>query len=219
MIYLDNQPDSPKIILVSLKYGVIKDERIIFVTKGGEHLNLKLNCRENLVLQTSCVYLQMSPLMDKEDVGDVAVIKFGTSPCGSPSNPIFPAVCEGLILKYKPKVISIDEEPVKIKNADKKFIQVPGMVTLDTGNDAATGISRKLLEELNLEDKIDYSKKRKFMVAGGSSIECNRVHITLKIRGMKFPTNALVGALAPKTDLLIGMEIISKLNDENFTLG
>ena len=98
MIYLDNQPDSPKIILVSLKYGVIKDERIIFVTKGGEHLNLKLNCRENLVLQTSCVYLQMSPLMNKEDVGDVAVIKFGTSPCGSPSNPIFPAVCEGLIL-------------------------------------------------------------------------------------------------------------------------
>ena len=121
--------------------------------------------------------------------------------------------------EYKPKVISIDEEPVKIKNADKKFIQVPGMVTLDTGNDAATGISRKLLEKLNLEDKIDYSKKRKFMVAGGSSIECNRVHITLKIRDMKFPTNALVGALAPKTDLLIGMEIISKLNDENFTLG
>ena len=96
-IYLESQPEAPRIFLVSLKYGFIKNERVLFGTKGGEHVDLKLNCRENLSLSTSHVRLQLRRVTDEDDVGDVALIRFGTSECGL-RYPIFPGVCEGLIL-------------------------------------------------------------------------------------------------------------------------
>lgn len=99
-MYLECQPENPKTFLIGLKYGFIQNERIIFGTQGGEHINLKLNCRENLTLSTSPVFLQMKRRMaeDEEDVGDVAVVRFSgrelslRTPCWSW------AVCEGLIL-------------------------------------------------------------------------------------------------------------------------
>lgn len=96
-MYLESKPEKPIIFLVSLKAGVIKNERITFVTKSGEQVNLKLNCRENLNLLTSCVPLQLRKVTGEDDVGDVAVVKFGTSECGL-RNPFYPGVCEGLIL-------------------------------------------------------------------------------------------------------------------------
>lgn len=90
-LYLQTKPDKPKIILVSLKSGIIKNERIYFHTKGDDHqIDLKLNCREHLTLSTTPVTLQTRKVTDEEDVGDLLLIKFGTTVC--------PAVCEGLIL-------------------------------------------------------------------------------------------------------------------------
>lgn len=53
-------------------------------------------------------------------------------------------------------MISIDEEPVKIKNADGKCVLVK-KVKFDTGNDGGTAISSGLLHKLGLEP--DRSKK------------------------------------------------------------
>ena len=50
-------------------------------------------------------------------------------------------------------------------------------------------------------------------------VECSRVNLKLKIRGHVIPVRALAGAPAPGIDLLIGMDVIRKLNDENFSLG
>ena len=101
-IYLESKPENPRVFLVTLKYGVIMNERLIFHTKGdSQSADLKLNCRENLSLSTSPVYLQLRPVRDDDDdVGDVALIRFDTTECGL-RTPIYPAVCEGLILsKY-----------------------------------------------------------------------------------------------------------------------
>ena len=98
--YLQTKPDKPKIFLVSLKCGIIKNERIHFQAKGDDHpINLKLNCREHLTLSTTPVTLQTRKVTNKEDVGDLVLIKFGTTNVSeSPRSPIYPAVCEGLIL-------------------------------------------------------------------------------------------------------------------------
>ena len=119
--------------------------------------------------------------------------------------------------EYKPQTISIDEEPVKIQDGDGNIILVPGTVKFDTGNDAGTAISKELGDTLGL--KPDSRKKRKVHVTGGYVIEYKKVTIKLFIRKRQFIVDALFGAVASGTDLLVGMEIIKRLNGENFTLG
>ena len=119
--------------------------------------------------------------------------------------------------EHKPQIISTDEEPVKIQNGEKIYIYVPGSVKFDTGNEVATAISTDLVEKLDLEP--DRTKRMRLVVAGGSVLDCYTVKIKLRIRGHMFKLNAPVGAVAPGTDLLIGQDIIKKLNDENFSLG
>ncbi len=119
--------------------------------------------------------------------------------------------------EHKAKVISIDDEPVKIKNQSGKMILVPGSVKFDTGDDAGTGISNELVEELRL--KPDCRKRRRVTGPGGTVLTCSVVEVTVVIRRRKFRRTALVGATAPGTDLLIGMDIIKRLNDKNYTLG
>ena len=97
-MYLKRKPENGKPFLVSLKSAYIKNERIHFQTKGDDHLiDLKLNCRENLTLSTARVDLQIRRVTSEDDVGDLALIKFGTTDV-SLRQPIYPAVCEALIL-------------------------------------------------------------------------------------------------------------------------
>ena len=119
--------------------------------------------------------------------------------------------------EYKPQTISIDEEPVKIQDGDGNIILVPGTVKFDTGNDAGTAISKELGDTLGL--KPDSRKKRKVRITGGDVIEYKKVTIKLFIRKRQFIVDALFGAVASGTDLSVGMEIIKRLNGENFTLG
>ncbi|KAJ7393289.1 hypothetical protein OS493_006258 [Desmophyllum pertusum] len=168
-IYQEDRPPDRRICLIAMKCGYIENERICFITKLGELVNLKLNCRENLVLSTSPVVLQVRRVADDE-VGDVAVVRMGDSECGV-RNPTYQGVCEGLILKLKPKVISIDEEPVKII-VDGNIIRFPGTVKFDTGNDFATAISNELVDSLGLEP--DHSKKVKVSLPGGGVLQCSR---------------------------------------------
>lgn len=118
---------------------------------------------------------------------------------------------------HKAKIISIDDEPVKIKDHKGQVIPVPGNVKFDTGNDVATAISEKLVEKLDLLP--DDNKKRRVTGAGGTVLHCSTVEITVVIRKRRYRRLALVGAQAPGTDLLIGMDIIESLNDKDYTLG
>ena len=118
--------------------------------------------------------------------------------------------------EHKPKEISIDEELVEIEDADGNMFRVPGDVKFDTGNDAGTAISNKLVDALSLEP--DHSKKRKLLVPGGGSLQCSSVPITIRIRRRKFKVDAIVGAVAPDTDLLVGRDIMRKLGEKGFTL-
>lgn len=141
-----------------------------------------------------------------------------------------------MLLGYKPKVISVEEEMVEIMNADGNYVNCPGMVTFDTGNCGRTAISRKLVKELNLEDKIDHENKVRYWGVARddedkqisnlcSTIELlyiilwSTIEINIKIRKKEFPVSALYGVPAEGTDLLIGMDIIKQLFDEDFTLG
>lgn len=96
-IYQDCPPSKGNCCLISIKYGDIKNERISFVTKCGEPLDLKLNCWANLVMSTSPVQLQIRAVEDDNEVGDVALVRMGDSEC-SLRNPTYQGVCEGLIL-------------------------------------------------------------------------------------------------------------------------
>ena len=96
-IYQNCPPSERSVALIGIKYGNIKNERISFVTKRGERLDLKLNCRDNLVMSTSPVQLQIRAVEDEDDVGDVALVRMGDSEC-SLRNPTYQGVCEGLIL-------------------------------------------------------------------------------------------------------------------------
>ena len=120
---------------------------------------------------------------------------------------------------YKPFIISRDEELVDIQKACGEVIPVPEhwRVLFDTGNEVATGISRRCLLELNLQP--DPSKKRKVKLAGGGSGQFETVEINLIIRGYPFKVCALVDAVAEGTDLLVGMDIIKKLFDSGYTIG
>lgn len=97
-IYMDCK-GSPnrRIALISMKCAVMENERIKFWTRDDEHVNLKLNCRENLQLTTSPVELQLRDVEDEDDVGDVALVIFNTSDHDL-RNPTYWAVCDGLIL-------------------------------------------------------------------------------------------------------------------------
>ena len=133
-----------------------------------------------------------------------------------------------LFSEYKPYVISRDEEPVKIQNASGEMIPIHHVfglesgkirwkVLFDSGSEAGTGISRELLEELNL--KADPEKKKEVEVIGGGSCEFETVQIDLSIRGFHFPANGLVGAVAKDTNLLVGMDVIKKLFDQGYSIG
>ena len=106
---------------------------------------------------------------------------------------------------------------MKIKDHNGHIITVPGNVKFDTGNDAGTAISEELVEKLDLLP--DHSKKRRVTGAGGTILHCSMVKITVIIRRRRYKCQALVGATAPATDLLIGMDIIEKLTDKDYALG
>ena len=115
-------------------------------------------------------------------------------------------------------MISISEEPVEIRHGDGTWMTVPGEVLFDTGNELATGISEKLVDKLDLQP--DRRKPRNVVVGGGHELHCSRVAIKIKVRGDTYKVNnALVGAPAPNTDLLIGKDVIDKLIDRKYTFG
>lgn len=120
------------------------------------------------------------------------------------------------LLGLKPKEISIDEEPVKIEDKAGYLSWVPGNVTFDAGNTVGTAISDKLVGSLDL--KPDNTKKKKVTIPGGTILQCRTAPIKIIIRGQKFNVNALVGAVAPPTDLLIGMDVMQKLGDKGYSL-
>lgn len=100
-MYLASEPENPVIFLVSIRNGVIQNERIQFATRAREFAILKLNCREHHMMSLGPSRLPLKCLTDEEDVGDVMVVKFDTSDNGLRS-PVYTAVCEGLILsKFK----------------------------------------------------------------------------------------------------------------------
>ncbi|PFX12452.1 hypothetical protein AWC38_SpisGene23591 [Stylophora pistillata] len=200
-----------RIYFIGIRACTIKNERVALETMDGELLDMPLNCRENLVLSTAPVQLQLKRPgeVGNDDVGGVAVVKYEACKF----------TCEGLILRYKPLVISRDEEPVQIKNGCGKVIPVSRChcVLFDTGNDAATGISRELLLELNLQPY--RNKKREVKLAGGRLGQFEMVEIELVIRGHHFNVCALIDAPAEGTDLLVGMDIIRQLYDLGYTIG
>ena len=126
------------------------------------------------------------------------------------------------LLGHKPKVISLEEEPVAVMNAEGNFIACAKRV-FDTGNFLATGISRKLVKRLNLKSNIDYTKTMSYEGVGGGddgSQTCHPINIIVKIRDMTFPVKAAYGVTPEKIDLLIGrVDIIRELWKNGFTLG
>ena len=122
-------------------------------------------------------------------------------------------------------MISVEDEPVEIMNAGGMFIDCPRVVTFDTGNSIATAISKELVKELNLEDRIDDKNKRRYTGVvrddDGKPISklCSTIKISIKIRRRKFNVEALYNVTAENTGLLIGMDIIDQLFDQEFTLG
>ena len=122
-------------------------------------------------------------------------------------------------------MISVEEEHVEIMNADDTFVDCSAVVTFDTGNAVATGISGNLVKDLRLEDKIDHTHRRRYAGIGrdqeGNPIfgECSTIKINIKIRETFFSVKALYNVTDENTDLLIGMDIINQLFDTGFTLG
>ena len=90
-------------------------------------------------------------------------------------------------------------------------------VLFDTCNEVDTGISRELMEELNLQ--ADPNKKKKAKVIGGGSCEFQTIQIVLVIRGHRFSVCGLVDAVAEDTNLLMGVDIIQPLCDLGYTIG
>ena len=128
---------------------------------------------------------------------------------------------------YKPYVISRDEEPVKIQNASGEMSPIHHVfglesgkmrwkVLFDTGNEVGTGISRELLEELDLlpDDKEEVVE----LIGGGSDTYKTR-ELKLFIRGCHFRAHGLVGAVAKDTNLLMGTDVIEQLYDRGYTIG
>lgn len=122
-----------------------------------------------------------------------------------------------LIAEYKPTVISIDEEPVKIRAGNGSFIPVPGNVLFDTGNLNATGISEELTNKLGLQE--DGTKLKKVKLPDDKEGQFGTVPLQIVVRGIIYKVNALVGVPAVGTDLLIGIDIIKKLIERKFSFG
>lgn len=91
---------SPSIAAISMKNATIKNERVEFVTKKDEVVNMRLLCRENLQQSTSSIALQLRETTDADDVGDVALVTFQIKyqRCKSRRNLIYEAVCVGLLI-------------------------------------------------------------------------------------------------------------------------
>lgn len=197
-----------RVHLIQIRAGTILNETVTLETMDKEWLNMPLNCRESLLLSATPVQLQLKTADDEVD--GVAIVK-----CKGGE-----FTCEGLISRYKPYIISRDDEPVEIQNGYGKMIPVSrhGRVLFDTGNEAATGISRKLLLKLKL--KPDPTKKEVVELAGGRSDQFETAEIELIIRGHHFKVNALVGATAKGTDLLVGYkDVIETLYGLGYTIG
>lgn len=95
--YLRGKQEIDQIFIIAIASGLILNDKISLETRGGEHLALMLNCRENLTMSVAPLFLHIKESED-EDVGDVAIIKFIPSP-SDPLPPSYTAVCEGLILR------------------------------------------------------------------------------------------------------------------------
>lgn len=87
----------------------------------------------------------------------------------------------------------------------------------DTGNLNATGISRKLLSELDLTE--DRSKLQNVRLPDGNIGQFGGVGLQIVVRGVKYKVNALFGVPATGTDLLIGIDIIKHLKERKLTFG
>ena len=114
-------------------------------------------------------------------------------------------------------MISITEEPVEVKDGNGRWMRVPGDVLFDTGNKSQTAISGELVDKLDLQP--DRRKLRKVVAAGDTQLQCSTVDIEVNVRNNKFKVEALVGATAPPTDLLIGSDIINPLTKKKYTFG
>lgn len=219
---MTSEREEPKIMLVTIVKGAIMNEMVTLSTKGHEDYHMKLNCRENLPLSVEPLDLYLHKPLEDDEVGDLAVIKLSPSPCGQEH--VYAPECEGLLLRYKPKVISLKEEPVEIMKADGTFIDCLCR-KFDTGNDAAACISGEMVAKLDLEDRIDYEDIRGYRVVGTDANgnpnggECYTIEIHIKIRGMVFPVKALYDVNDGEHDLLIDMDVIGQLFDKGFTLG
>ena len=90
---------------ISLKCGVVENDRISVITKLGELFNLKLNCREDVILPLSPSTLELSHEEDNKDAVDSAVVEMEEplliSGVDGLSKPSYPVLGEGLNLsKY-----------------------------------------------------------------------------------------------------------------------
>ena len=121
-------------------------------------------------------------------------------------------------------MISVDEEPVEVMNADSTFVSSLQLSKFDTQNTAATCISTTFVRLLGLEDRVDH-KKRTYTGAAKDdrgqriSAECSTIEITMKVRGMEFSVTAYYDVTPEHCDLLIGNDVIGKLFEKGFMLG
>ena len=87
---------------ISRKCGVVENDRISIITKLGELLNLKLNCKEDVIVPLSPSTLELSHVEDNKDVVDGAVVEMEepllTSGVDGLSKPSYPVLGEGLNL-------------------------------------------------------------------------------------------------------------------------
>ena len=75
---------------ISLKCGVVENDRISVITKLGELLNLKLNCREDVILPLSPSTLELSHVEDNKDVVEMEepLLISGVDGLSKPSYPV-----------------------------------------------------------------------------------------------------------------------------------
>lgn len=93
---------------ISLKCGVVENDRISVITKLGELFNLKLNCREDVILPLSPSTLELSHVEDNKDGMEMEepLLISAVDSSRKPSNPV---LSEGLNLsKYIEPLISCD---------------------------------------------------------------------------------------------------------------
>ena len=75
---------------ISLKCGVVENDRISVITKLGELLNLKLNCREDVILPLSPSTLELSHVEDNKDGMEMEepLLISAVDSLRKPSNPV-----------------------------------------------------------------------------------------------------------------------------------